>query len=84
MMTKEISVSDKRSSRGYISDDTVNHTLADLFCKVIKKRQPNKNVLGRADVTDSVIHDLRRNCRRLMASLSIREEVAEKCLNHNA
>jgi len=74
----------KKSSRGYISDDTVNHTLADLFGKVISKRQPSQNVLGQAGVTDFVIHDLRRTCRTLMASLGVREEVAEKCLNHNA
>jgi integrase len=74
----------KRSSRGYISDDTVNHTLADLFGKVISKRQPSKNVLGQAGVTDFVVHDLRRTCRTLMASLGVRQEVGEKCLNHNA
>ena len=74
----------KTSSRGYISDDTINHTLADLFGKVISKKKPSKNVLGQAGVTDFVVHDLRRTCRTLMASLGIREEVAEKCLNHNA
>jgi hypothetical protein len=31
-----------------------------------------------------VVHDLRRTCPTLMASLGIREEVAEKCVNHNA
>lgn len=74
----------KRSTRGYISDDTVNHTLADLFGKVISKRTPSENVLGQAGVTEFVVHDLRRTCRTLMAELGIREEVAEKCLNHNS
>jgi len=61
----------KKSSRGYISNDTVNHTLADLFGKVINKRQPSENVLGQAGVIDFVVHDLRRTCRTLMASLGI-------------
>jgi len=74
----------KKSSRGYISDDTVNHTLADLFGKVINKRKPSENVLGQAGVTEFVVHDLRRTCRTIMASLGVREEVAEKCLNHNS
>lgn len=74
----------KKSSRGYISDDTVNHTLSDLFGKVISKRKPSENVLGKAGVSHFVVHDLRRTCRTLMASLGIREEVGEKCLNHNA
>jgi len=74
----------KKSSRGYISDDTVNHSLADLFGKVISKKQPSPNVLGQAGVTEFVVHDLRRSCRTLMASLKVPQEVAEKCLNHNA
>ncbi len=74
----------KKSSRGYISDDTINHTLADLFGKVISKKQPSQDVLGQAGVTEFVIHDLRRTCRTLMASIGVREEVAEKCLNHNS
>lgn len=74
----------KRSSRGYISDDTINHSLADLFGKVISKRKPSENVLGQVGVTEFVVHDLRRTCRTLMASLKVRQEVAEKALNHNA
>jgi tagatose-1,6-bisphosphate aldolase len=58
--------------------------LADLFGKVINKKQPNKNLLGQAGVCDFVIYDQRRTCRTLMASLGIREEIAEQYLNHNA
>ncbi len=58
----------------------MNHTLADLFGKVINKKQPSKNVLGRAGVTDLVIHDLRRTCRTLMASVGVRKEVANLIL----
>ena len=73
----------KKSKRGYISDDTVNHTLADLFGKVISKRNASPNVLGNAGVTSFVVHDLRRTCRTLMAQEGVAEEVAEKCLNHS-
>lgn len=35
-------------------------------------------------MTEFVVHDLRRTCRTTMASQGVREEVAEKCLNHNS
>ena len=73
----------KDSSRPFISDDTVNHTLASLFGKKIGKGKTGDNVLGKAGVTEFVVHDLRRTFRTLLASLGVREEVAEKCLNHN-
>lgn len=72
----------KNSSRQYISDDTVNHTLASLFGKKIGKGKTGDNVLGKVGVTEFVVHDLRRTFRTLLASLGVREEVAEKCLNH--
>ena len=72
----------KQSSRGYISDDTVNHTLADLFGKVVNNRKVSENVLEKAGVPSFTIHDLRRTFRTLLAELGISEEVAEKCLNH--
>lgn len=72
----------KRSSRGYISDDTVNHTLADLSGKVISKRKPSENILGKAGLPDFSIHDLRRTFRTLLAEHGVPNEVAERCLNH--
>jgi len=72
----------KKSSKGHISHDTVNHTLADLFGKVISIKKASKNVLGEAGLEDFVIHDLRRTFRTLLAELGIPNEVAEKCLNH--
>lgn len=74
----------KRSSRGYISDDTTNHSLAALFGKATSSKKAGRNVLGQAGVTEFVVHDLRRTCRTLMASLKVPQEVAEKALNHNA
>ena len=72
----------KRSSRGYISDDTVNHTIADLFGKVVSKRAPSQNVLGEAGLPEFAVHDLRRTFRTLLAAYGVPNEVAERCLNH--
>jgi hypothetical protein len=47
----------KKSSRGYISDTTVNHTLADLFGHVISKKQPANNILGQAGVSEFKVND---------------------------
>lgn len=50
----------KKSSRGYISDDTTNHTLATLFGKSVSKKPPGPNFLGLADIEYFTVHDLRR------------------------
>ena len=69
--------------RGYISDDTLNHALAKLFGqKVDGNKQPYENLLGNAGIEHFVIHDLRRTCRSLLASLGVQGHVAERCLNH--
>lgn len=72
----------KRSSRGYISDDTVNHTIADLSGKVISKRKPSKNAFGKAGLPEFSIHDLRKTFRTMLAEYGVPNEVAERCLNH--
>jgi integrase len=72
----------RKSSRGYIADDTVNHAIADLFGKVINDKVPSENVLGKSGVPEFSPHDLRRTFRTLLAELGISNEVAEKCLNH--
>ncbi|WP_324034614.1 tyrosine-type recombinase/integrase [Aeromonas caviae] len=69
--------------RDYISDDTLNHAIAKLFGqKVDSKKQPLANVLGEAGLEHFTIHDLRRTCRSLLASIGIPSHVAERCLNH--
>lgn len=71
--------------RGYISDDTLNHALANLFgnsgyLKKSKKELPN--LLGDAGISHFVIHDLRRSCRSLLGMNKVPPHIAEKCLNH--
>jgi integrase len=70
-------------NRGYISDDTLNHALTNLFGKKTGKLESSTgDVLGSAGVDYFVIHDLRRTCRTLLSKNKIRSDVAEKCLNH--
>jgi integrase len=75
----------RRSSkrRAYISDDTLNHALAKLFGKKVDgNKQPYENLLGNAGIEHFTIHDLRRTCRSLLASLGVQGHIAERCLNH--
>jgi integrase len=73
----------RAGKKGYISDDTLNHALTNLFGKKTgKNKSTTGNVLGKAGIDYFVIHDLRRTCRTLLSSLSVDENVAEKCLNH--
>lgn len=75
----------RRSSkrREYISSDTLNHALAKMFGqKVDSNKQPTPDYIGQAGVSHFTIHDLRRTCRSLLASIGIQSHVAERCLNH--
>lgn len=73
----------KRSSRGYISDDTTNHTLAHLFGKKVSKKPPGPNYLGQENIQYFTVHDLRRTFRSLLAHIGISDEIAEVCMNHS-
>lgn len=69
--------------RGYISDDTLNHALAKMFGqKVDSHKQAYANILGQLGIEHFTVHDLRRTCRTLLASLNIPPHIAERCLNH--
>jgi integrase len=73
----------KSKRRGYISDDTLNHALTNLFGKKTGKlKSSTGDVLGDAGIEYFVIHDLRRTARTLMSKNKVRSEVAEKCINH--
>ncbi|WP_339012941.1 site-specific integrase [Aeromonas popoffii] len=69
--------------RGYISSDTLNHAIAKLFGqKVDSKKQLTANLLGEAGLEHFTVHDMRRTCRSLLASLGVPSHIAERCLNH--
>jgi integrase len=72
----------KKSSRGYISDDTTNHTLANLFGKKVSKKAAGANYLGDAGIQYFTVHDLRRTFRSLLAHIGISDEISEVCMNH--
>ena len=73
----------KSIRREYISDDTLNHALTNLFGKKTGKlKSSTGDVLGGAGIEYFVIHDLRRTTRTLMSKNKVRSEVAEKCINH--
>lgn len=54
----------------HMSPDTINTALKKLF---IQEKMP---------VEHFAIHDLRRSCRSLLASLKVPDHVAERCMNH--
>jgi integrase len=73
----------RSGKKGHISDDTLNHALANLFGKRTGKANSSTgDVLGAAEIKYFVIHDLRRTCRTLLQVLKVTDNVAEKCLNH--
>lgn len=73
----------RNSTRDYISDDTLNAALTNLFGIDTKRRKSTTgNVLGEAGIDYFVIHDLRRTTRTLMSKNKVRYEVAEKAINH--
>lgn len=69
--------------RGYISDDTLNHALTNLFEKKTGKlKSSTGDALGKAGIEYFVIHDIRRSVRTIMAEKKVPESAAEKALNH--
>ncbi len=62
----------RRASKrfGHISPDTLNVAIQKQF------------KLKQLTINHFTIHDLRRTCRSLMASIGIAGHVAERCLNH--
>lgn len=73
----------RASGRPYISDDTINAALANLFGKSTRPTgSTTGDVLGAAGLSHFVIHDLRRSGRTILPSLGYHSDVSEKCLNH--
>ncbi|HIE8946813.1 tyrosine-type recombinase/integrase [Enterobacter bugandensis] len=67
------------SKSRHMGKDTLNRAIAKLFGIEPGKKQP-PNVMG--NIEYFTVHDLRRTCRSLLASLSVPPHVAERCLNH--
>jgi integrase len=54
----------------HMSPDTINTALKKLFTQ------------DKMPVEHFTIHDLRRTCRSLLASLKVPDHIAERCMNH--
>ncbi|MCU5773512.1 integrase arm-type DNA-binding domain-containing protein [Erwiniaceae bacterium BAC15a-03b] len=68
------------SKTPHMGKDTLNRALAKLFGQEPgKKIQPPNKMKNLEYFT---VHDLRRTCRSLLASLSVPPHIAERCLNH--
>lgn len=72
----------RRSSKmPHMGSDTLNRAISKLFGRESGKAVQPENKMG--DLEHFTVHDLRRTCRSLLASLGIPGHVAERCLNHS-
>ncbi|MGB6007788.1 tyrosine-type recombinase/integrase [Castellaniella sp.] len=71
----------RRSSKmPHMGKDTLNRAISKLFGREPGKAVQPENKMG--DFEHFTVHDLRRTCRSLLASLGVPGHVAERCLNH--
>lgn len=68
------------SKTPHMGKDTLNRAIAKLFGKEPGKKVQPPNQMGNLEYF--TVHDLRRTCRSLLASLSVPPHIAERCLNH--
>lgn len=71
----------RRSSKmPHMGKDTLNRAISKLFGREPGRAIQPENKMG--DFEHFTVHDLRRTCRSLLASIGIPGHVAERCLNH--
>lgn len=68
------------SKKAHMGKDTLNRAIAKLFGQEPGKKVKPLNKMGNLEYF--TVHDLRRTCRSLLASLSVPPHIAERCLNH--
>jgi len=71
----------KVSKKPHMGSDTLNRAISKLFGKEAGRAVPPENKMG--DIEHFTVHNLRRTCRRLLASLGVSGHVAECSLNHS-
>lgn len=64
----------------HMGKDTLNRAISKLFGREPGRAVQPENKMG--DLEYFTVHDLRRTCRSLLASLGVPGHVAERCLNH--
>lgn len=70
----------RASKMPHMGKDTLNRAISKLFGREPGKAVQPENRMG--DLEHFTVHDLRRTCRSLLASIGIPGHVAERCLNH--
>ncbi len=71
----------RRSSKmPHMGKDTLNRAISKLFGREPGRTVQPENKMG--DFEHFTVHDLRRTCRSLLASMGVPGHVAERCLNH--
>ncbi len=70
----------RASKMPHMGKDTLNRAISKLFGREPGRAVQPKNKMG--DLEHFTVHDLRRTCRSLLASIGIPGYVAERCLNH--
>ena len=71
----------RRSSKTlHMGKDTLNRAISKMFGKDPGKAIQPENLMG--NIEHFTVHDLRRTCRSLLASLGVQGHIAERCLNH--
>lgn len=64
----------------HMGKDTLNRAISKLFGREPGRAVQPENKMG--DFEHFTVHDLRRTCRSLLASIGVPGHVAERCLNH--
>lgn len=70
----------RASKMPHMGKDTLNRAISKLFGREPGRAVQPENKMG--DLEYFAVHDLRRTCRSMLASLGIPGHVAERCLNH--
>ncbi|MFZ2290493.1 MAG: integrase arm-type DNA-binding domain-containing protein [Halopseudomonas yangmingensis] len=64
----------------HMGKDTLNRAISKLFGREPGRAVQPPNKMG--DLEHFTVHDLRRTCRSLLASIGVPGHIAERCLNH--
>ncbi len=70
----------RASKMPHMGKDTLNRAISKLFGREPGRAVQPENKMG--DLEHFTVHDLRRTCRSLLASIGVPGHVAERCLNH--
>jgi len=70
----------RASKMPHMGKDTLNRAISKLFGREPGRAVQPENKMG--DLEHFTVHDLRRTCRSLLASIGVPGYVAERCLNH--